>query len=189
MNLCRNSKALPEACTLRAFLFYTIMEIWKDVEGYEGFYQISNFGRFKSFHGINERIIRKRITKNGYEYVGLSIDKEFKKQTIHRLVACAFIDNPKNLPCVNHKNGIKTDNRADNLEWCTYSENNSHAFKNKLKTSLKGEKSHFSKITEKDAFEIKYGNIGLLQKEIAIKYNIKENTVSLIKSGKSWKHI
>ena len=93
-------------------------EIWKDVPGYAGLYQVSNTGRVKSFknqygHGI--RILKGEKTQAGY--IQVSLNK--KRYKIHRLVAMAFIPNPDVLPQINHKNEIKTDNRAENLEWCT----------------------------------------------------------------------
>ena len=93
-------------------------EVWKDIEGFNGKYQVSDQGNVRTCDyygkGINFNIT-KTITADGYELVGLNK----KLHYVHRLVAQAFIDNPLNLPQVNHKNEIKTDNRADNLEWCT----------------------------------------------------------------------
>src|SRR6185312_4371733 len=122
-------------------------EIWKDIPNYEGQYQISNLGRVKSLartiqykpgyksggiHTIKQDIILKNILKSsGYYVVKLSVGN--KQTSIHRLIAENFIPNPTCLPHVNHINGIKTDNRIENLEWCTPRENNIHAYKSGLK--------------------------------------------------------
>ena len=117
-------------------------EIWADIVGYEGYYKISNFGNVKSCkriiqHGLGnaDRVIESRIIKpyddnHGYHLVSLSKDGKVKKHKVHRLVAKAFIPNPKNKPTVNHKNEIRTDNHVDNLEWATYKENNNHGSHN-----------------------------------------------------------
>lgn len=99
-------------------------EIFKDIEGYEGLYQISNFGRVKSLGNGNsnnskERILKPAKNNNGYLCVELSKQGKRKMHLVHRLVAQAFIENHNNLPQVNHKNQIKTDNQVGNLEFCT----------------------------------------------------------------------
>lgn len=106
-----------------------ITEIWTDIKGYEGLYQISNKGNIKSF--ISSKILSP-LFANGYLQVRLYKNSKSIRQKIHRLVAAAFIPNPANKPQVNHKNGIKTDNRVENLEWVTASENTRHAHKNGL---------------------------------------------------------
>lgn len=98
-------------------------EIWKDIPGYNGLYQVSNLGRVYS--NYYNRLLTPELNK-GYLRVSLSKDKKAKHYLIHRLVALAFIDNPMNLPYVNHKNEIATDNRADNLEWCDTAYNNNY---------------------------------------------------------------
>lgn len=92
-------------------------EIWKDIEGYEGLYQVSNLGRVKSLR--RNIILKIKIERNGYEKVVLTVNSIHKDYYIHRLVATAFISNPDNLPQVNHKDENKTNNCVDNLEWCT----------------------------------------------------------------------
>ena len=107
-------------------------EVWKDIQGYEGLYQVSSLGRVKRLPRGNkkERIRVPRAANNGYLYVVLS--KENKAHTIrfHQEVAKAFIPNPLNLKSVNHKNLDKTDNRLCNLEWMSIMDNIHHAREN-----------------------------------------------------------
>lgn len=109
-------------------------EIWKDIENFEGLYQVSNFGRIKSFPrtGTQTKDIRiKKITLStkGYMRTSLWKNKKSSMKSIHRLVAQAFIPNPNNLPQINHKDGNKTNNNVENLEWVTAKENVAHAYK------------------------------------------------------------
>ena len=99
-----------------------MQEIWKDIEGYEGAYQISNFGRIKN----KIKILSPQINNCGY----LRIILKNKHYSIHRLVALAFLPNPENKPQVNHIDGNKTNNYVTNLEWVTASENQKHNYKN-----------------------------------------------------------
>ena len=104
------------------------IETWKSVKNYENFYEISNLGRLKILK--KEKIVFFKPPKNSYVNVFLRNEKTSIYTRIHRLVAEAFIPNPENKACVNHKNGIKWDNRVENLEWVTYSENNFDRWKN-----------------------------------------------------------
>lgn len=91
-------------------------EEWRDVVGWEGLYQVSNLGNVRSLnyrHTGNTKNLCIKTKKDGYSYVHIDVYK-----TVHRIVAQAFIPNPQNLPEVNHKNEIKSDNRVENLEWC-----------------------------------------------------------------------
>lgn len=104
------------------------VEIWKDIKGYEGLYQISNFGRVKSFCLNKKGKIRALSTfSTGYVYVGLSRNALTKHHLVSILVAEHFIPNPENKKFVNHKDGNKKNNRFYNLEWSTQSENTKHS--------------------------------------------------------------
>ena len=113
--------------------------MWKDIEGYEELYMVSDMGEVKSLpknhrYGSKvEKILKGRAEKDGYLRVNLSKNGKTKDFRIHRLVAAAFIPNSKNKPTVNHINADKLDNRMSNLEWATYSEQNEHLYKMGLK--------------------------------------------------------
>ena len=124
-------------------------ESWRDIAGFEGVYQISDFGRVKSLARIiphlgrwgkivnqkfKERILRP-IKNDGYNYVYLSIGGKLHSRKIHRMVAETFIPNPKNKPTVNHKDGNRSHNEKSNLEWATVGENNRHGVERRKKAS------------------------------------------------------
>lgn len=115
-------------------------EIWKDVKGYEGLYQISNLGRIKSlkrqvgFIERDEKILKPRLIRS-YLVAHLFKNNVAKNVLIHRMVAEMFIENPENKPCVNHIDGNKQNNKVENLEWVTHSENDLHAYKLGLRKS------------------------------------------------------
>lgn len=112
-------------------------ELWKDIKGYEGYYQVSNLGRVRSVDrwvansGDTKKFLKGRIRKlnylnNGYLVAHLLKEGKSEPYYVHRLVAEAFIPNPDNLPIINHKDEVKTNNHVDNLEWCTYSYNSNY---------------------------------------------------------------
>ena len=145
-------------------------EEFKDIEGYEGLYQISNYGRVKSLERFyylgNNKIKTKekilKISKNSHGYSHIQLSKKTPKtMCTHTLVANHFIINVENKPTINHIDGNKQNNRVDNLEWATHSEQEFHAYKNNLrykkfgsKNSMygkKGENHHLSKpLVQKD---------------------------------------
>ena len=148
-----------------------MQEEWKDIYfedkgvlyDYVGLYQISNLGnvksldrevKVKSFIFNSYRTLKgikiKQPIHRGYKVVYLyNKNNKSKCHLVHRILAKMFIPNPQNLPIINHKNGIKTDNRIENLEWCTYSENLKHAYKNHLKDSTFKQLEQLHKYNEK----------------------------------------
>lgn len=133
---------------LREAFYFMEEEIWKEISGHEGRYMVSSIGRVKSMQhrrgnpppnrlrimrGI-DKILKPFLAGRGYPCVSIG---ERNKKLIHRLVAEAFIPNPEKKPTVNHKNGIKSDNRVENLEWCSYADNNKHAIETGLRINCK----------------------------------------------------
>lgn len=172
-------------------------EIWKDIKGYEGKYKISNFGnvislsrKIKCRNGYRitvDKIMKPCKYKKGY----LSIELGYRNRyLLHRLVALTFLENKLNKPCVNHINGIKTDNNINNLEWVTYSENEIHSRRILNKKPICGESHKRSKLTEKQVIEIKTRiKNGEKNKDIYKDYNVTDRNISDIRHNKRWKHI
>lgn len=169
-------------------------EQWKDINGYGGTYQISDFGRVKSFFaGINKlhgKIINPMMCR-GYQYIVLYKNKKNQNHYVHRLVAIHFIPNPENKPEVNHigkdHNGVvtKLDNRYFSIEWATRKENEDHKFANGL--AITGEKSHLSKLKDNDIYYIRESNKS--NGELAKIFGVNKNHICSIKNYRSWKHL
>lgn len=165
-------------------------ENWKDIKDYEGIYQVSNLGKLKSLDRIDcnggyrkGKILSQGNDKDGYKLVGLAKDGVTKTNKVHRLVSLHFICNPDNKPQVNHINGCVFDNRVENLEWATNSENLIHSFKT-LGRSSKGILNYGCTLTEKQVLNI-FNEKGKLR-EISKKYKVDKQIVSRIKSGYTW---
>ncbi len=179
-------------------------EMWYDIKGYEGYYQISNLFRIKSLNRhvphplsgkqfVKGRILKPSQTLDGYYFYALMKNNIRSNCFLHHLIGNAFIPNPENKPCINHKNGVKTDYRIDNLEWATYSENAKHAFANGLKYNKKGADDELSKsiiaINLKTNEEIVFGSqreasriLGIRQSAIwrLLNSQLKNNTYNYI---------
>lgn len=158
------------------------MEEWRDIEGYEGLYQVSNWGRVKSIK-FNKEIIMKQKDRRGYKGIGLRKKGEKQKfYSIHRLVAQAFLENPNNLPCINHKDENKLNNKVENLEWCTYEYNANYGTRvERLREANLGAKNPYAKkvicITTGETFEC--------IREAADKYGLCETNISACCRGRA----
>lgn len=158
------------------------MEIWKNIKGYEGIYEVSDLGNIKNIK-LN-RNLKGCKDKNGYIISILTKNNIKKTIKIHRLVAISFLDNTENKPMVNHINGIKHDNRLCNLEWCTAKENSIHAIKNGLNNPAKGNNCNFSKnigglnVNSRKIINIKTNQTFDSIKEASDFYKIKYNILS-----------
>lgn len=173
--------------------------IWKDVVGFEVYYEVNNNGvvrtkervitischqKFTRTHSIKSKEKKQRIGKNGYVTVALVINDVTKNTYLHRIIAEAFVPNPNNYSVVNHINGLKTDNRIENLEWCTSSHNNKHAIDNGLRTAAN---SCLDKEVSLKILELKKS--GKTQKEIAEHLNLSISTVGGFLRGRSYKNL
>jgi len=180
-------------------------EIWKDIFNYEGLYQVSNYGRVKSLArtiiekcGKNNRSVKGRILKlwdmktrkTGKPYKSVSLSKNGKaaKFTVHRLVAEAFIENKENKPFINHKDGVKHNNKTSNLEWCTNIENIQHAIKTGIIDNF-CEKNHQSKLTREQGIFVLRNNAFYRQKDLAEKFGVKRQSIGDIAIGRTWKKL
>ena len=169
-------------------------EIWKDIEGYEGLYQVSNLGRVKSLEKLKgvqiqkERILSPTTIKGGYYRVTLCKKGICNKYLVHRLVAKAFL--PQNIT-VNHKNGNKADNSVVNLEWLTQKENNIHAHQTGL-TPI-GTQRKDAKLNEEQVREIRKTYIANNKKystrALARKYGVHPSIIQRIVNNKAYKNI
>lgn len=180
------------------------MEVWKDIKGFEGYYQVSNKARVRSvdriIDGVNQwgkitfsrkSIIRKgSISRSGRRRVNLYRDGTMKTIPIHRLVATAFVPNPKGYNIVNHKDGNPLNNLPDNLEWCTASHNTRHAYEMGLAKGRPGEQHHNAKLNEDQVNRIRVMHksgkytVSILSE----KFNISQSQIHRIIHYKRWKN-
>jgi hypothetical protein len=166
------------------------METWKAIKGFEKQYEVSNIGNVRSidrvvkhyrdgftrvYKGTPKNI---RLNDKGYYRCNLKNDGKRFDFTVHRLVAEAFIPNEENKPVVNHINGVKTDNRVENLEWCTISENVIHGVKIRLTKT---------KLTDEEALYI--FNSNLSTRKLGIIYKVHASIIWRIKNKKAYKHL
>lgn len=179
-------------------------EIWKLCPEYEGRYEVSSLGRVRTIerltpvnrHGktfyktINKRVMRYRKDRYGYSVLCMSSVTKRGQDTVHRLVALTFIKGHFKGAQVNHKNGVKTDNRACNLEWVTPRENVLHSFRVLGRKGQIGRSNPMAKLTEKEVRLIrKRRDQGILYKIIAEEFSISQPAARDICNRRLWKHI
>lgn len=175
-------------------------EYWKPVDGYDGLYEVSNYGNVKSLHKIIDKgkfgivefpeKILKMVMRGLYRAVTLYKNKKATMHSVHRLVATAFILNPDNKKQVNHIDGNKLNNNVANLEWCTPHENTHHAIKNGLFSEAPmGEKNGQSKLTKESVLYIKSTRRVVSRRDLSLQFNISIKHVDRIRSGERWGHL
>lgn len=173
-------------------------EVWKDIIGYEGYYQVSNRGSVRSLDrevplvsATTSPYLKKRKgkklslcpTANGYYTVGLYKNNKGVHHSVHRLVAKHFLS--ETAETVNHKNGDKTNNCVENLEWCSQRENTIH--RSKVLGKARGQKQHLSKLTEGQVLEVSSRlRVGESVRGLAREYGVSASSIHSIKTGESW---
>lgn len=173
---------------------------WKDVAEYEGFYQVSNNGNVRSVERIDSRghrrggrILKPRYDKDGYSQVSLCKNGKPKTKKVHRLVAGAFLPNPNGLPQVNHRDEVKDNNNAENLEWCDSKYNNNHGTRNERVTKALSKKVKATNIrtgevlTFNSAKEAERKGYNASEVSMACRGVYKASTGKLVGDGRTYK--
>jgi hypothetical protein len=156
------------------------MEQWKDVVGYEGFYEVSNLGRVRN----TKTGLLKKLSPNHHDYLKVKLGT--KSHFVHRLVAAAWVG-PRPAGCdVNHKDHCRQNNRAENLEWVTRLGNSHHAMN--AGRLHRGEQITSAKLTTTQVLEIRSA-VGCTRKELAEKYGVGRQQISKILLGRLWTHV
>ena len=179
-------------------------ERWKPMFGYEEYCEASTLGRIKvlqrfiktkddKIKNMKEKILNLGYYSNGYEQFSISINNKRHTGIVHRFIAKTFLINPNNLNTINHKNGIRDDNRVCNLEWCSQSDNMKHSFR-KLKRKIKnmsGENNNNSILKEEDILKIRklHNESNYSQRKIAKLYSVQPSCINKIIKKETWKQI
>lgn len=175
------------------------METWKDIDGFDGFYQISDKGNFRGKGNKNGRIDGEwhskavKVNRDGYKFVCMQYNGKTRTTRIHRLVAETFIPNPDNLETVNHIDGDKTNNCVENLEWADRHHQLKHAYDHGLKQAARGTSNCHSKLTDKDVRYIRshyvkqskeFGTVALSRK-----FGVSNRVIGLVARGLSYQNV
>ena len=162
---------------------------WESVKGYKNYYLVSTTGLVYS---IRSKKLLSPFISSGYLQIELNLNGIAKKHLIHRIVAEAYLPNPNNLPCVNHKDGNKLNNDISNLEWCSYKENMEHASEYGLLKNI-GSNSPARKLTEEDVKYIrnvyKKRDLEYGSSAIGRKFGVDHKTIYAIVNGKTWRNV
>ena len=174
-------------------------EEWRDIEGFDGYYQVSNTGKVRSYGGKNGRTKGEWYfralskTYDGYLKIRLVQGGKDITQRVHTLVARAFIPNPNNFETVNHKDGDKTNNNVDNLEWVDRSQQMIHAYKLGLKKPKRGAENSQAKLTAEDVRYIrshyKRNTPGYSTVTLSKQFGVSNRVIGLITRGLSYKDV
>ena len=164
------------------------MEVWKPIKNYENLYEISNYGRVKSLR--SGKILKKRLTYDGYVRVTLTYNQQAKDFRVHRLVAEHFIPNPDNKETVNHIDGNKENNHVSNLEWATRSEQLIHSYQLGLKQAQIGTSNCQSKLSEDDVRTIRnLHNEGISYSKLAKQFKVHKTTIANVVKRRAYKNV
>ena len=168
------------------------MEEWRSVKGFDD-YEVSNKGRIRSIKYRKPFIHKERLNMDGYVKATFRKNGKAYDRRVHRVVALAFIDNPDNLETVNHINGVKTDNRVENLEWMNRTEQLQHAYDLGLKVAPRGIESCNASFTEEEVRYIrkvcKKGSRKLGTSALARQFNVHDTTIGDVVNFKTYKNI
>ena len=168
-------------------------EIWRDIDGYEGIYMVSNMGRVKSFYGIGEMLLTPSANRGGYMYVVLTKDKVRKSRKVHTLVGRAFLPNPENKPLVHHRDTNRGNNLLSNLKWATHQENSDYAAQMGSYAKEKGCASPKAKLTEEQVRYIRENYVPRHREfganALARKFNVCTNTISSLVNYRTYQDI
>lgn len=180
-------------------------EVWRAISGFEGSHEVSNMGRVRTIERewigvtptghaarrkVKPRVVKQRISENGYMRAALCVDGKAHSVLTHRLVATAFVPAEYERAQVNHKNGDKTDNRVENLEWSNGSHNQLHAIETGLVRVRRGTERGMAKLTDDKVREIRrLIAAGMVQRRIAEQFGVAPCKITMIKQGAAWSHV